>query len=340
MHAPNVHTGGGRALLHALAIADAGRINISAIVDSRLELPRSLSERFVDTRVEPTVLGRLSAERRLTQLAGPGVTVLCFGNLPPLLRCRGRILLFLQNRYLTEGLDHSGFSLRTRLRIACERKWLRSRIGGVEQVIVQTPSMAKEVEQSLGVKARVLAFAPGFSAGGNGVNDAESGNARKIDFLYIASGEPHKNHKALLNAWSLLASEGIKPGLCITLAPDLYPELVGWIDEKTARDGLCVDNVGQVSAGEVHRLYRRSRALVYPSLGESFGLPLIEASGHGLPVIAPEMDYVRDVVAPVQTFDPNSCVSIARAVKRFLEINQPPMRLLTPQQFLEALLPT
>ena len=47
-------------------------------------------------------------------------------------------------------------------------------------------------------------------------------------------------------------------------------------------------------------------------------LPLIEAMYYGLSIIASELDYVRDVFVSVETFDPDSPVSIARAVRRFL----------------------
>ena len=36
-----------------------------------------------------------------------------------------------------------------------------------------------------------------------------------------------------------------------------------------------------------------------------------------MPILAAERDYVRDVVAPVVSFDPESALSIARAVMRY-----------------------
>ncbi|MEY8216185.1 MAG: glycosyltransferase, partial [Colwellia sp.] len=88
----------------------------------------------------------------------------------------------------------------------------------------------------------------------------------------------------------------------------------------------------------VNRLYEASKALVFPSLRESFGLPLIEASSAGLPIIASELDFVRDVSCPVQTFDPSSPVSIARAIARFLEIRIESGVMNTPDSFVEMLI--
>jgi glycosyltransferase involved in cell wall biosynthesis len=79
-------------------------------------------------------------------------------------------------------------------------------------------------------------------------------------------------------------------------------------------------------------------ALIYPSILESYGLPLLEARAAGLPLITGELDYVRDIVDPEETFDPASPLSIARAVKRFM--GRPEQRVggVSAQEFLERLL--
>jgi glycosyltransferase involved in cell wall biosynthesis len=85
-------------------------------------------------------------------------------------------------------------------------------------------------------------------------------------------------------------------------------------------------------------LYSSVDALIYPSKFESFGLPLIEAEQSGLPILAPELDYVRDVVIPEQTFDSGSATSIARAVKRFMGLKEPALPIQNAQGFMEHIL--
>ena len=85
-------------------------------------------------------------------------------------------------------------------------------------------------------------------------------------------------------------------------------------------------------------LYATAKAMIFPSTSESFGLPLVEATQLGLPILAPELDYVRDVCSPAHTFDPASPVSIARAVKRFLAVPEPVLQLRSPQDFWKELL--
>lgn len=335
IHAPNVHRGGGRTLLLDLLNAPVESGTRLLIADERLEIPSS-PEKTEILRFPPTPGGRISAERRLQSLARPEDVVLCLGNLPPLFPLRaGRTVLFMQNRYLLDAMDTSSFKVGTRLRIAVERQWLRRRIGGVQQMIVQSPSMANAVQKCLGLKATVAPFATADVKPAPLEKTGKSAEAAASGFLYVASGEPHKNHRRLVEAWSLLADSGIRPLLRLTLSTAHHPDLVAWIDACRKRSNLLIENAGELDPEQLSRLYDESAALIYPSLSESLGLPLLEARSHRLAIIASERDFVRDIVVPQETFDPESAVSIARAVRRFLGVGEPAIQIRTPAEFLE-----
>jgi len=91
---------------------------------------------------------------------------------------------------------------------------------------------------------------------------------------------------------------------------------------------------------ELLLLYSSTRYLIYPSLYESFGIPLLEAKQAGLYIVAAELDYVRDSVNPDQSFDPNSAVSIARAIKRSLGVSEGPPAVLNADEFLSKITST
>lgn len=326
IHAPNVHQGGGRALLLPL-LKEVGDTPCTLIVDARLQPSPSASGTTSILHVRPTLFGRLAAEWHLRRSAKPGDTVLCFGNLPPLLPSPAHVKVFLQNRYLLRARSLKDFSWRTRCRIQLERCWLRLCLRRA-RILVQTPSMAQEVRECFGVEAEVVPFLPAVEPGSAEIAP------RRFDFVYVASGEPHKNHRALIEAWNILAHEGVRPVLCLTLDPAAEGELLGWIEAQVRLNGLKVENSGRLSASGIARLYAESGALVYPSLFESFGLPLIEAKAMSLPIVAAELDYVRDVAEPAQTFDPASPISIARAIKRHLEIPRQLPAALSPADFI------
>lgn len=101
---------------------------------------------------------------------------------------------------------------------------------------------------------------------------------------------------------------------------------------------LNITNLDNLSHQDVLAFYKKVDALIYPSTFESFGLPLIEARQAGLPILAPELDYVRDLVDPEQTFDPASPISISRAVKQFIGVNQDPLSLMDATAFMASVL--
>ena len=338
IHAPNVHQGGGKALLLPLLTAARNQVAVKALLDGRLTLPDGLVNGITNIRVKRSFFGRLAGEWKLRALAGEGDTVICFGNLPPLFKLKAKVIVFLQNRYLTDKVSLRDLPLVTRIRLLAERFWLSQRVKHAHKVLVQTPSMQRQAEAFLGRSAEVIPFfecAGGYSEKPTRKSIAET---TAYDFVYVASGEPHKNHVRLIEAWKILAAEGLFPWLCLTVPEQQYPEVVNYIRSARTEDGLRIENVSVSSNLEIEALYQKSRAVVYPSTLESFGLPLIEAREAGLPIIAGEMDYVRDVVDPSETFDPLSPVSIARAIKRYLGVPERPLPVMTAERFVKELL--
>jgi glycosyltransferase involved in cell wall biosynthesis len=337
IHAPNIHRGGGKALLIALLNHVPANVELCLVMDDRLVLPGLLPDRV--NRVKPSIIGRIKAEKWLHKEVAYDDTVLCFGNLPPLFRLRGTVVVFIQNRYLVDSGNLREFSLKTRLKIRLEKLWLALCLKNVDEILVQSPSMKNLLGKMVnGTPVKVIPFI--VHADGYSRNCAQSTGleAREFDFLYIASGEPHKNHRKLILAWCRLASENLYPTLLLTLDQVECFDLCDWIRQKTEQHQLKVTNIGNLSSDEVGKLYTRARALIYPSTLESFGIPLIEASQAGLAVVASELDFVRDVLDPVETFDPDSSVSIARAVKRYLKLPEQALPLQDAASFLEHVL--
>lgn len=329
LHAPNVHVGGGLTLLQGLYSTPELSVDFEQ-VDIRAErlLPPARGERHF---VRPTLISRLAAELRLWRRVSPVDVVLCFHGLVPLLPLKGEVTVFLQNKILLSGTTLEDYPLKTRLRLSVERLLLKALAGRVQKFIVQTPSMAAHAKSFLGQSAKVVICPFVVSAPGNQLSVD-----KRFDFVYVASADHHKNHLKLLEAWCLLAQQEIRPSLALTLPQG--SSLCALIDRLALQWQLNVVNLGQLNPIEVSALYDQSAALIYPSTTESLGLPLLEANERKLPIVAAELDYVRDVVIPVETFDPHSHVSIARAVKRHLGITECPQQMHGPAAFLEEVL--
>lgn len=338
LFAPNVHTGGGVVLLRALLSAWPVDTLLIAFLDSRARELLNLPPGSQVTWVRASVRSRFACEFALRRVAIQGTLVLCFHGLPPIIPNCAHIIVFQQNRIYFELNKLPQFTLKTRLRLSFERcvSWVFRK--SVFEYIVQTDSMKKSLSLWYSAsdgylpRIRVLPFSDAiFDSAANPCVE------REWDFVYVADGGAHKNHCNLLRAWELLAQDNLRPSLALTLSSRdaALKQKIVQVNEKS---GLQIRDCGQMPHEEVVRLYAKARALIFPSTSESFGLPLIEASHLGLPILASELDYVRDVCVPAETFDPHSPVSIARAVKRFLGCPEPTVTLKTPAEFWGELL--
>jgi glycosyltransferase involved in cell wall biosynthesis len=281
---------------------------------------------------------RFLSEWWLAQKVQRGDLLICFGNLPPLFHSRGSVVVFLQNYHLIGKTSLHQFPFTVRCRIWMERLWLVRFAKNVDLFIVQTPTMQQKLKEHISRPSMVISFAHQAGPIARQCLEILEPSENHYDFLYVASGEPHKNHINLIKAWCLLADIGEYPSLCLTVNPQIYPELWGWIETQIDQYELRVSNLGEIPHNSMRSLYQQSRALIFPSYCESLGLPLIEARQAGLSILASELDYVRDILDPEEGFDPHSAISISRAVQRFLGLHPQPLTLLDGNGFVDAVL--
>ena len=329
IHATNVHQGGGLKLLTAIIKNLPGGVRLFLSLDDRLPLTNIIPEDACVKRVRPSILNRLLAEISLAKNALSNDVVFCFGNLPPLFKLRSRVVVYVQNRYLIDDVNLEGFLFKIKLRLMTERIWFYCLASHVDEFIVQTPSMKSILDARIKktIPVSVIPFVSDLSGYNRKTKVSKKSKDKVFDFLYVASGEPHKNHRKLIDAWCLLADEGLYPSLKLTLDNDNFKDLCNWIIKRSRDYQLIIENKGILTPAQLKFVYKKASALIYPSKIESFGMPLIEARQAGLPVLASELDYVRDVIDPEQSFDPESAISIARAVKRFIGEAEAPLPL-------------
>lgn len=324
IQASNIHESGGKLLLNQLLVELAKTPQkVMLFVDSRFgikgELAQIESKTVTAVEVRPKILNRLLAEVRLKLVAAknPEATIFCFGNLPPLLPMKNRVVMYYHTVLYFRKSGRVGRSISLRIKHAIERNWLKWRLGQVTEVLVQSTFVKETFRQEFGFD-RIRLFP--FSTTSFEFSISERAPQKDIDFVYLAAGTAHKNHELLIKAWELLASENLFPSLHLTI-DDRYPHVRDQIRSAVQNSNVKIVSHGLLKHPDAMHLYLRSRATIFPSLCESFGLPLLEAKERNLPIIASELDFVRDLVDPVETFDPTSALSISRAVKRFLNVN-------------------
>jgi hypothetical protein len=131
----------------------------------------------------------------------------------------------------------------------------------------------------------------------------------KLDLIYPAANYPHKNHKILNNIVDGPTDWPISK-LRLTINESINPaSKIKWIH--------CL---GELNHEVLLHEYLNSDALLFLSLEESFGFPLIEAMHLGLPIICPDLPYAK-IICEDQAiyFNPGDINSLKLAVLELKE---------------------
>lgn len=138
-------------------------------------------------------------------------------------------------------------------------------------------------------------------------------------FLFVGAWEPRKNIPRLIDAFDIFRRK----------TPEDYDLLLvgpGGSGEQEVRERIRdlgledrVQTPGFLSDEDMPSLYAAASALVFPSLGEGFGFPIIEAMACGTPVIVSQVSCLPEVAGgAAMLIDPEDPVDIARAMQAVL----------------------
>jgi len=125
--------------------------------------------------------------------------------------------------------------------------------------------------------------------------------------LYVGNFEPKKNLPGLLRALQMLPDA---PPLVVAGGIKAWPR-----SEKSLH---MVKKLGFVPREDLPSLYALCAAFCFPSLGEGFGLPVVEALACGAPVLASRRVPVPDLGTVAALCEPRFPASIARQLEKLL----------------------
>jgi alpha-1,3-rhamnosyl/mannosyltransferase len=142
---------------------------------------------------------------------------------------------------------------------------------------------------------------------------------KKQFFLFVSSIEPRKNITRILDAYESLAPAMKKQ------YPLVFTGSTGWKSEAVFKRIYRLSNAGLVrylgysSDAELQYLYGSAGALVFPSIYEGFGLPIIEAQTMGLPVITSNLSCMPEVAGGAALLvDPYDVYAISGALEQVM----------------------
>ena len=193
------------------------------------------------------------------------------------------------------------------------------------RVIVPSPSTRRDLVERLGADgSRIDVVAEGVGQPERPAARLSEPLARSLGpgerplILSVSAKRPHKNLLRLIGALALLPAEP-RPLLVLPGYPTPHEsELRAEADRLGLEDDVLF--LDWVSADDLEALHSRAACVVFPSLYEGFGLPVLEAMARGVPVATSGRASLAEVAGDAALlFDPEDERSIAAAMQRLLD---------------------
>ncbi len=213
-------------------------------------------------------------------------------------------------------------------RVRAMNKFLPPAVETAAQIMVDSKFVKDEVVSYFGVDpAKVHAIHLGVgknyaprSAAELGPALARLGLSAKRYILAVGTLEPRKNLLQAIDAYAGLP-EAVRKSTPLVIAG-----MKGWLAEELQtrirkyEDRGEVRWLGYVPAEILPMLYSGARMLVYPSLYEGFGLPVLEAMASGIPVITSNQASLPEVAGEAGIMvDPRDGDALREAMLRLIE---------------------
>jgi glycosyltransferase involved in cell wall biosynthesis len=130
--------------------------------------------------------------------------------------------------------------------------------------------------------------------------------------FFPANMWPHKNHRLLLRAFQQFRTSRSTHGKFSLI---LSGHSQGWEALSTQQDAAAVTHLGFVSRDELSLVYRNAEALVFMSLCEGFGMPVLEAFGFECPVLCGNKTSLPEIAGDAALLvEPNDADAVVRAM--------------------------
>lgn len=156
--------------------------------------------------------------------------------------------------------------------------------------------------------------APAFAPGAADAAALERLGVERPYVLAVGTLQPRKNLPAAIAACERATAEGFPHTLVVAGAR-------GWRDEAVAEmlGQPHIRVLGGVTDGELVELYRGADCLLFPSLYEGFGLPVLEAMACGTPVVCANRTSLPEVAGDAAVLvDPEDTAAFAAALAEVL----------------------
>ena len=136
---------------------------------------------------------------------------------------------------------------------------------------------------------------------------------RPLRLLSVGHASPYKNQLFLVHLLSKLRELGCDAELHVTIDRRDAPEYFDQIERTATTSGVWDRMTATGRKSDVERLYREADILVFPSMTESFGFPVLEGMAAQIPIVASRIPAVEGLLRDFGWYFPVNDVDAAAA---------------------------
>ncbi len=302
-----IHNGGGKVLLDILCnkIFENGDIDsYFFLFDERYNPTMQFMDKENYIQISPRESRRKEFYKKNSK---DFKRFLCFGNVPPPIRVNDRVDIYFHNDLLLKPL-HNNTSIVNKISLVLKKYYIILLNKKHYRWNVQTDIMAKKLAMFFNISKENVTVYPIYDSSFLNLSIKEDNS-----FIYVSNFSKHKNHKRLFEAFKKASEKiGKRIILNLTIGHDEFNS--SFYKKGKMTKNLLIVNHGILNKSKLNKLYNASKYCIFPSLNESFGLPLIEAVLNKCHVICSDKEYAYQVIKPSMTFNPTSIDSIYKAI--------------------------
>jgi len=188
-------------------------------------------------------------------------------------------------------------------------RWVRQAVTRIDAVVAISETIAQDFKQALPKIVGAQQALPPISHfwlgseldGEQATNKALPAEVLHVcsmvtpTYVYVSTIEPRKNHRYALDAFEVLWKRGVQANFVIV-------GRVGWKCEDFINEvhrhpqfGKQLFMFNHADDNALARIYDSVNGLVFTSITEGFGLPIVEGLQRGLPVFASDIPVFREI---------------------------------------------
>ena len=287
------------ALIKGLNNYSVRKSDFHFLIDERLDIETIEGLQMYRTiKVKPSHFNRRKVYMSISKKYDK---ILCLSNIPPPIEVHNKVYVYFHNLLLINSSPEFSSPLEL-ISNYLKSLYIKFYNRNYYKWITQTKHSKILLSEKLNIKSNIIKVFPFYYTDDIHLKKRDY-NSNTINYLCVTSSSKHKNIVRLTNAF-LKSNFFSKKNINLSITT---------IGEDIQKENKKIKYLGFQDRKNLIKLYYQSHYIVFPSLIESFGLPIIEGIKSGANILLSNIKSIKEVAEPSIAFDPRKELEIKSA---------------------------